>query len=396
MRKKRYLTIFTRLEPDLLYKDVGAIPYYLAKVCGWESSIAFLQKSHESWQQMKDGKYEKVVNLISLGLVRSKISNAFRVIRFLILRAKDYDVINFYHDSAVAMAYALIYKIFNRSGKTYFKLDMSHLEADSLKDKKYRIIPAVKRKFKYHLSKAAVNIYTVETTKLYNELVSDNYFKNRLCYLPNGIACDQDVDCDALVSGKENIILTVGNIGSYPKYNELLIDAVSMVDENLIKDWLVYFVGPVVNPDFYQAGFINGDEFKKYVEKVVHKYPHLKNTFVFTGKIKDRSALEEIYKKAKIFCLTSRYESFGFVLPEAMYYCNYVISSDLPPSRDLTKEGTIGSLFPVGDVNKLSRLIVDAITGKIDLTKNGQASHEHIKNKFNWRIIIKELDRLLR
>jgi glycosyltransferase involved in cell wall biosynthesis len=82
-------------------------------------------------------------------------------------------------------------------------------------------------------------------------------------------------------------------------------------------------------------------------------------------------------------------------LAEAMFFANYIISSDLPPSRDMTKKGTIGSLVAIGDTQKFAELLSDAISGKMDLIKNGKEAHELIQTKFNWENIVKELDQKL-
>jgi glycosyltransferase involved in cell wall biosynthesis len=235
------------------------------------------------------------------------------------------------------------------------------------------------------LSKRAVDLYSVETRRIYDALVNDSYYADRLYYCPNGFTYDGELDVDQVMREKENIILVVGRLGSYPKYNELLIDAAMRIDRAVLKDWKIYFVGPIDNEEFVQ-----------YKDNAISKYPHLESIFVFTGNISDRSGLYELYKKSKIFCLTSRWESFGFVLTEAMFFANYIIASDLPSSRDLTKEGTIGSLFNIGDAQKLAELLADAISGKVDLIKNGKESHEFIKSKFNWKIIVKEIDQKLK
>jgi glycosyltransferase involved in cell wall biosynthesis len=381
MHPKRYLTIFPHFEPVLLNKDVGAIPYFLAIECGWKSSLAFFYKNAEAKQVLDNDQYAQVVSMISLGKVGNKISNGLRIMRFLMSRAKEFDVVNFYHDSIIFMACSLLYKMSNRSGKVYFKLDMSHLELQMIVNNRKKIIPTINRHVKSLLSKRAVDLYSVETRRIYDALVNDCYYAGRLFYCPNGFAYDGELDVDQTIRNKENIILAVGRLGSYPKYSELLIDAAMRIDRAALKDWKIYFVGPIDNEEFVQ-----------YKDNAIHEYPYLERIFVFTGNIRDRSRLYELYKKSKILCLTSRWESFGFVLAEAMFFANFVIASDLPSSRDLTKEGTIGSLFTIGDAQKLAELLTDAIIGKIDLVKNGKESHELIKNKFNWKTIVKELD----
>lgn len=392
---KNFLTIFTRLQPELLHKDVGAIPYNLAMVCNWRSFIAFFAESEEFRSDRVEAEYKASVNLINFGRRSYSLWNALRTIIFLIKRGREFDVVNFYHDSIKNMAYALVYKLFKPNGIVYFKLDMSHLELRVLEANRHKPLSILARRIKHLISRIAVTLYTVETTSCYQTLADDTYFKGRLYYLPNGFVGPQDADIESIIANKENIILAVGNLGAYAKNFELLVDAVSLLDKELVKGWKVYLVGSLVNADFYEAGYRKSDAFRQYVENVVRKNSHLKDTFVFTGKIDDKSRLFDIYRKAKIFCLTSRYESFGFVLLEAMYFGNYVISSDLPSARDITNDGMVGSLFPAGDVQRLAERITDAIKGDAELVENGRRAHGFVRDNFNWKDISVKLDLLL-
>jgi glycosyltransferase involved in cell wall biosynthesis len=390
--KKHFLTVFPRLDHSLLHKDVGSIPLYLARQLRWRCSIAFFESEDAiaGWPKMDE--YRQYVTLIPLGQWRGKAVNALRLLKLFMTRGREFDVVNFYHDSVKNMAYALMYKLFNPRGLVYFKLDMSHLELNLLEENRHKKVPNFVRSIKSLFSRIAVDLYTVETTFSHQALADDRYFKGRIHYLPNGFTGPQDVDNGDIADEKENIILTVGNLGAYPKYSELLVDAISIIDKELVKDWKVYLVGPVVNADFYKVGYKKDHTFEKYLENVTSRYPHLRGTFVFTGKIEDKNRLFDMYRKAKIFCLTSRYESFGFVMLEAMYFGNYVISSDFPASRDITSNGTIGSLFPVGDVQRLAELLSEAMAGNVDLSENGRRAHEFVQNNFDWESIVMNLD----
>jgi glycosyltransferase involved in cell wall biosynthesis len=384
MHNKRFLTIFPRFEPVLLHKEVGAIPFFLAKTCGWKSSLAYFQSSPDIKQKIYNENYDKVVTMILLGDIGNKFKNTIRIVRFLVFRARKFDVINIYHDSLLLLACAVVYKIFNSSGRVYCKLDMSHLELEIIIRNKNKIIPSLKRRLRYIVSRIAVDLYSVESTLIYRSLNKDYYFRDRLYYSPSGFSYNDKLDLDQVIRDKENIILTVGRLGSYQKHNELLIDAATRVDKDILRDWKIYFVGPIDNEEFLQ-----------YKDNAISKHPHLKDILIFTGNISDREQLFDLFKKSKVFCLTSRWESFGLVLAEAMFFANYIISSDLPPSRDMTKEGTIGSLVAIGDTQKFAELLSDAISGKMDLIKNGMEAHELIRTKFNWENIVKELDQKL-
>lgn len=380
--KKRFITIFPGLEAVLLSKDVGAIPYFLSKVCGWSSTIAYLEKKG-GWRSYKGGEYEKEVRLVSIGRFGHKVLNAMKIAWFLAFRTREYDVVNFYQDSILYMASVLPYRIINPSGRVYFKLDMSHLQLELIESNRRKFIASIRRLFKGWFSWLTVDLYTVESTAIYEALLPDRYYRGRLAYFPNGFACDIEIDIDRVLKEKENILLTAGRIGAYPKHNELLIDAVALVDKELIKGWKVYLAGPV-----------DGRGIIKYAEDVAREHPHLKGAFIFTGNL-ERGPLFELYKRSRIFCLTSRWESFGMVLPEAMYFGDYLIAPDFPAAIDLTGGGTVGALFHIGDVHGAAEAIEKAVSGGIDLIEGGKRSHEFVKSRFNWRLNIKDLENLL-
>jgi hypothetical protein len=102
---------------------------------------------------------------------------------------------------------------------------MSHLELEIIIRNNDKMIPSLKRMLRYILSRIAVDLYSVESTRIYKSLEKDYYFRDRLYYSPSGFTYNEKLDLDQVMRNKENIILTVGRLGSYQKHNELLIDA---------------------------------------------------------------------------------------------------------------------------------------------------------------------------
>lgn len=384
MDGKKILTLFHNFDTVHIRKDVGAIPYYLSTTCGWDASLAFFETRSGQLEALKQTDFSRRIYLISLGRRGNRIRNAFEIMAFVLRFGKGYDVLNVYHDGVLTLLYGILYKLVNKNGVVYLKLDMDFRDLDNILKGSKKLVPRCLRRMKLVLSMRAVDFYAVETKAFYRLLAENDYFKGRLHYLPNGFTCEGDEDIHSWLMNKENIILAVGRLGHPQKFNELLVDAVAAVDRQALSGWKVCFVGPVVN-----------ESFRAYVDDACRKNPSLADIFVLPGEITDKEELHRIYKRAKIFCLTSRWESFGFVLLEAMYFGNYVISSDLPPAQELTQGGTIGSLFPVGDVRRLAELITKGLTGKIDFAVRGMESHQFAKTNYDWRIIVKELDALL-
>ncbi len=105
---------------------------------------------------------------------------------------------------------------------------------------------------------------------------------------------------------KRKIILSVGRIGTWQKNTEMLFEAIKLIDKEKLAGWSVYLVGALT------------EDFKIWYEKEIESKPYLKDFFVLTGHISDKRKLFEIYSKSSVFVLTSRWESWGLVLADAV------------------------------------------------------------------------------
>src|SRR3989304_7561125 len=110
MGEKRFLTVFNDFDAVHLHKAVGAIPYHLATVCGWRSSLAFFEKREGMAEELAGTEYAKTVSLVSLGRWSGRFLNAARIVKFIATHGREYEVVHFYHDGGVTLLYALLYK----------------------------------------------------------------------------------------------------------------------------------------------------------------------------------------------------------------------------------------------------------------------------------------------
>ena len=103
-------------------------------------------------------------------------------------------------------------------------------------------------------------------------------------------------------------------------------------------------------------------------------------------------SLYDWYNRAKVFCLTSKWESFGIVLIEALYFKNYIITTPIQPAKELTKNEMYGRI--VSSEEDLT-LILQLITkNNIDLNHNYISLHDYA-SKFTWTNIINNLNKKL-
>ena len=200
--------------------------------------------------------------------------------------------------------------------------------------------------------------------------------KAKTIYLPNGY--DNEIIDKIKVKPleeKENIILTVGRLGTEAKNTELLLETLKEID---LQDWKVYLVGSI------DKGFID------YKEKFFKENPNLVDKIIFVGEIKDRAELYKYYNRARVFVLPSRWESFGIVMVEAMAFGNYIITSNTCAAKDITNNSEIGKIIEIDSKKELEEEIIKVISGKINLKDKYEKTLNHVSN-FKYSNLIEKL-----
>ncbi|MBL7053627.1 glycosyltransferase family 4 protein [Patescibacteria group bacterium] len=131
-----------------------------------------------------------------------------------------------------------------------------------------------------------------------------------------------------------------------------------------------------------------GDLLVKY-KKLANKL-NISRNIIFTGSVSDES-LPDYYNLSDIFVLasTTRSESFGLVLLEAMACQKPVIVSNLPGPRKLVKDN--GLVFEINDYKDLARKIKALLKDEIKREYFGEQSLVLVKEKYQWQKINKEL-----
>jgi glycosyltransferase involved in cell wall biosynthesis len=302
------------------------------------------------------------------------------ILSYLWANSKSIDVLNLFHFKKDHLLYLLIYKTLNPKGKAYIKLDM-----DILFFKDYNTFLYSKYLLKNYLLRGVTkwifkltDIFSVETEeakdyllKVYPELAQ------KLICIPNGVDnlyLEKEIKLKTWEE-KENIIITVGRIGTHQKNTELLLEALKDVE---LKDWKVYILGPVE------------ESFQSYVDNYFNINPHLAERIIFTGNIADRKELFEWYNRAKIFCLTSRFEGFPIIFPEALYFGNYIISSFVSSAEQITQNGQYGRIVK-SDPKDFAAAIGESIADGFMTAQLYEDTLRFSRINFTWPGILKKL-----
>ncbi|MCB9017015.1 MAG: glycosyltransferase [Prevotellaceae bacterium] len=374
--KLSFYTIIQGNEPIILLKDPGMIPQMMSHL-GYKCFFVSYIKEEKIEKKISNQIHGmELIHLNDDRKGRELSLTSLNILRFIWKNAKKIDVLNLYFLKH-SILYACLFKILNPKGILYLKLDLNAYIMESMESQK---IEHIRRfAFKSYL-KNIPDIVSIESQTGF-DYVKNRYGINtpKLIKIPNGID-DLLIKNSGLSINKfqerDNVILTVGRIGSKEKNNEMLLDAIIKIKE--LKDWTVMFVGPVT------------PSFSEKVKEVKKQHPELSDKIILKGAIYDRIELFRIYNKSKVFCMTSDYESFGLVYVEALYFGNYILSTKVPALIDFTrKDEEIGKC--ITDSTCLSKELSSIINeeNKIDNSFNKRVNHAL---DFSWSNLCKQLD----
>lgn len=368
MIKKTFVTIFDRTKNFHLVKDVGQIPFHMYKEFDYDSKIVTCKNDSEYPYLDKEVKGLKIDFIPKINFFNINLGVVF----YLIKNAKNIEILHQVHIRSYTLFYAKIYKMLNKNGINYIKADV---------DEKYLMDRGtiIKKKHLKNVDKY-VDFISFETEQIF-ELAKEKYgkFSKKILKVTNGI--DENyvkslnlkvMDC----SEKENIILYVARVGSFPKNTELFLNSIKRID---LDDWKVHIIGEI------------DKKFELFVKSFMANNSNLKNKVIFHGNITSREEIYNYYSRAKIFCLTSLYEGFPLVFPEALYFGNYIITTDVSGAKDITNNEKFGTIVKDFEVETYSYSLQQLIKSpKLD-----NKCCENIKNfaieNFTWQSIVKNL-----
>ena len=261
-----------------------------------------------------------------------KNKNIFKFIKFAFKNLNIYIlklVRNIKAVKNIKSKYVITTRIFHNNivnfelDKNYVKIATEH---NSPNDQKYvkKLIDSIKH-FDYMV------LVSEDLKKFYEDKV-----KPKCIYIPNVIDSMPDIQSNL----KENIIVNIGRLEA-EKAQEDLIDVLKIVKEK-IDDIKLYIIG-------------DGSLKKKLLKKI--RENNLEKNIELTGFL-NKEGMEKYLKNAKLFVMTSKSESFGLVLIEAMSYkipCIAFSQADGP--REVLKDG-VGILIEDRNKSKMALEIV--------------------------------------
>lgn len=346
MAKKKLLHLFY-FDNGVAGRDMFLVPMYLAEQLGVEMEIVFPKRENNKHYTG----YYRGVKLTPIKSDSNHIDTTFWSERsmtwWLIKNARKADVLFLYWLNKRNIWYCFLYKLLNPKGICYLKVD-GEIWYGSYKS----FVRRVRRKIVELFFYQRFDVVSVETEAVFKAVKKGLYgdvWKDRILIVSNGFdykLFDELGIRRKSFAEKENLIITVGQIGTYYKNSEFMLDVLDGMDLN---EWEFHFIGPV-EPSFVSKY----DDFCK-------RNPNSASKVKLIGCINDRRNLWEQYNRAKIFALTSRKEGMPNVYIEANAFGNYILTTDVSSAEDITDHQRLGAIIPQGDIegyrNKLRYLM---------------------------------------
>lgn len=355
----KFVTFFPEVLDVHLTKGVGMIPYYMHKRYGYHSELVGF-RNDSSYARLR---YVSGLDLVFLKSKAQLFGVHWALVGYLLKNAREIAVLNVYHLKMGSLIYGFLYKLLNKKGIAYLKMDMDLRE--ELHEESWR------RTLKTWLLRA-FDVVSVETHKAFDFIRKTYPVNQSIIRFPTGfdhMGLEDELKEMRRYENKENSILTVGRIGMPQKNNEMLLDVLRTLD---LKDWKVYFVGPVTG------------DFEVKVKEFYADHPEKRDQVILTGEIGNRVELFRHFIRSRIFVSTSNWEGFGSALIESLYFGNYVITTDMESADDITGFGKYGDIIPKNDRTALSGILQKLINDENIIKDRFQKAIGHIEGTFLW------------
>jgi len=392
---KRFVHICEEFEYMWIGKDNGLLPIYMHEVNGYVGEIWSNNLKKDLPEEVRGVKFIEVKQLIP-GLRNfaswTKFVKRIPLYLKLIKEGRDIDILMLFHMTKSSYWNAYFYKKINPKGKVYVKADFNleiYKKEMSIIDSKAKNMREFFKKTRYtseyrkrrKLASLADHI-SYETKEAY-EYMKDSYAgvctKGKTFYLPNGfdnnLLKEFNIEIKAFEE-KENIMMTVGRLGTKEKNTEMILKALETLE---LKDWKFYFIGPIE------------ESFQIKIKEFYKENPDKKESVIFTGAIYDRLKLYDYYNRSKVFVLSSRWESSAIVLIEAAVFRNFTISTDVGAVKDITNDFRYGEEINQENSDQLREKIKRIIAKEVQISKRSTLTNELVKDNFFMEKLIEKL-----
>lgn len=352
------------LENVQLMKDRVVIPYVCYRHFG--SSMVIVTQKNGEYPYLD---YFEGITLHFLPC-SEEAPHIQAALQYVVENHKDIDLLFLFGPRLEYVALTHTYKALNPNGIIYLKLDANSgwVNALPLDDKNY-----------LHFLEMA-DVISCESRKLQRFIYKK--WRRRIEYIPNGIYSSfYPAMRECRYEEKQNIILTVGRLGSSQKNSHILLYAFAMSFPCFKENWELVMVGSVT------------PEFKQLFAEFSRELPEIAAHICLTGQIDDRERLCAYYRKAKIFALTSHMEGgCPNVFAEAAGFGCTVITTNIDAASDVTDNGRLGKVVDtLLDIPAYAEALSELCASEEYIERNFYDMRKYVEEYFNYDRIVERL-----
>jgi glycosyltransferase involved in cell wall biosynthesis len=167
------------------------------------------------------------------------------------------------------------------------------------------------------------------------------------------------------------------------KNTEAIVDALVLLGPQRLGPWKLILAGTYT------------DELRASLDALFARHPWLAERIERRDWVSDPRAMSELYEQSSVYCLASRWESFGLVIPEALAHGCYVISTRVGVAPEVMSDSSCGELLARSDADSVARALARVMDGAVDLT--GARAHARERaSSYGWPSVLAPLDAELR
>ena len=344
-----------------LVKDCGLIPYLLYKNHGCEVSMVGAKGGDYPYAKLVEGmKLEFLEN----GEIGSKV-------RYILEKGKEIDCLILRGCYATNFPVALTYKAVNPDGVIYVGLDANSQWMDRILWYEEDFVNFMNCCDYIATSCTAMQKHLNEKWPWDIKCIPNGYY-DLYSKLENG---ETEKKNNVNFEKKENIILTVGRLGTLQKATEVLLESFALVADS-IPDWSLRLVGNVE------------ESFQDYIKHYYENNPELKDRVTFVGSIEDRNKLNQEYERAKIFALPSRLEGgTPNVIAEALHAGCALALTKFDAYEDALGEESCGLAAFIDNRKEYADILLQLCTNE-DLKKLSQNAVKQAEDFYDMEKIV--------
>ena len=106
------------------------------------------------------------------------------------------------------------------------------------------------------------------------------------------------------------------------------------------------------------------------------------------GRIRDRSAIERLYRQASVFAVPSYFDPFPLVLLEAMAFGLPTVSTRSCGIPEIVEDGRTGTLVRAGDADALAQALIATLSDPAAARRRGLAGRARVQRLYTWDAVV--------